>query len=172
MSRLSNKANTLEAGSVLILALLTLLALSLMGVGLSYVGTSQIDIAQTQSMQDTTLSAAETGADVAVNWLKGQITTAIPSAPQTFTTAPLSTVAPGAPLPDPGASARKLLSLTYSALLEPLAAGAGTSGSGIGIDISNPNAITPTNYYKITSTGAQGGTNGVIVEIIVSVTPP
>jgi hypothetical protein len=128
MSRLSNKANTLEAGSVLILALLTLLALSLMGVGLSYVGTSQIDIAQTQSTQDTTLSAAETGADVAVNWLKGQITTAIPSAPQTFTTAPLSTVAPGAPLPDPGATAR-CLSRLRPAQAPPAAASASTSAT-------------------------------------------
>lgn len=172
MSRWCHKANPRAAGSVLVLALLTLLALALMGVGLSYVGTSQIEIAQTQATQDNTLSAAETCADVAVNWLKGQITTAIPSAPQTFTTTPLSTVALGAPVPDPGASARKLLSTTCSALLEPLAAGAGTSGSGIGIDISNPGAITPTNYYKITSTGAQGVTEGVKVELIVSVTPP
>jgi len=156
-----------ESGSVLMLALLTLLALALMGVGLGYVGSSQIDLARSQATQDNTLSAAETGVDHAINWLRGQIATALPAAPQTFSSTPLTSNA----ATDAGTSTSKLSATTYSALLEPLASGAGTAGSGIGSDISNPDALSSTRYYKITGTGAQGGTAGVRLEVIVSVTP-
>jgi len=156
-----------ESGSVLMLALLTLLALALMGVGLGYVGSSQIDLARSQATQDNTLSAAETGVDHAINWLRGQIATALPAAPQTFSSTPLTSNA----ATDAGTSTSRLSATTYSARLEPLASGAGTAGSGIGSDISNPDALSSTRYYKITSTGAQGGTAGVRLEAIVSVTP-
>jgi len=156
-----------EAGSVLVLALLTLLALTLMGVGLGYVGSSQIDLARSQATQDNTLSAAETGVDHAINWLRGQIATALPSAPQTFNSTPLTS----GTSTDAGLSTNKLSTTTYSARLEPLASGAGTAGSGIGSDISNPDALTSTRYYKITGTSSQSGTTGVKVEVIVSVTP-
>lgn len=156
-----------ESGSVLMLALLTLLALALMGVGLGYVGSSQIDLARSQATQDNTLSAAETGVDHAINWLRGQIATALPAAPQTFSSTPLTSNA----ATDAGTSTSKLSATTYSARLEPLASGAGTAGSGIGSDISNPDALSSTRYYKITGTGAQGGTAGVRLEVIVSVTP-
>jgi len=156
-----------ESGSVLMLALLTLLALALMGVGLGYVGSSQIDLARSQATQDNTLSAAETGVDHAINWLRGQIATALPAAPQTFSSTPLTSNA----ATDAGTSTSRLSATTYSARLEPLASGAGTAGSGIGSDISNPDALSSTRYYKITGTGAQGGTAGVRLEVIVSVTP-
>lgn len=156
-----------ESGSVLMLALLTLLALALMGVGLGYVGSSQIDLARSQATQDNTLSAAETGVDDAINWLRGQIATALPAAPQTFSSTPLTSNA----ATDAGTSTSRLSATTYSARLEPLASGAGTAGSGIGSDISNPDALSSTRYYKITGTGAQGGTAGVRLEVIVSVTP-
>jgi len=162
-----------EAGSVLMLALLTLLALALMGVGLGYVGSSQIDLARSQATQDNTLSAAETGVDDAINWLRGQIAIALPAAPQTISNKTQLTSNAATDLdPFHGKQTEKKLSVTtYTALLKPLASGAGTAGSGIGSDISNPDALSSTRYYKITGTGAQGGTAGVRLEVIVSVTP-
>lgn len=159
-----------ETGSVLVLALLTMLALTLMGMGLGYVGSSQIDIASTQDKHHNTLSAAETGVDVAVSWLRGSMATALPNQPQTFSSTPLGSIA----ATDPGASLRKLSGTTYSAVLEPMASGAGGASSGVGAEVGNSSAYgataSQTTYYKVTSSSSQDGARGVVVEAILSVT--
>ena len=135
---------------MLILALLTLLALSLMGVGLIYVGTSQIEIARTQATQDSNLSAAETGIDVAVSWLMSQIGTEIPRTSQTFDSKPLSYIStPGDVPTDSGASTRKLSSSTYSAQLEPISdVGGGKAELGLGTEVGESGDLLGNTNYQ------------------------
>ena len=176
MSLLSNKVNTQETGSVLVLALLTLLALALMGVGLSYVGTSQIEITQTQATQDSNLSAAETGIDVAVSWLKSQIGTEIPRKSELFKSKPLSYIStPGDAPTDSGASTRKLSSTTYSAQLDPISdIGGSATELGVGTEVGESGiygGVSRNYYFRVTASGTQNTNAGTTtLEVILSIT--